>query len=320
MNDKLHLWLNSQRDCYTHNDNFGSNFEFHFKEIRKPNEPPKMINPKHCYNAETLNVTELPTGLLIAINPNKVTGQPLGSHLPYDRLKKDCIEKIESELSGIGIDLNVPLGAAQIIRFDNSFDLFTSSEYERYEPIIKTLAPHGLRQAKTALWENTFYYGSKTNKITVYNKQAESNLDMPCLRLEFRHLKYAPKGQKIYLSDITETRYYKHRKSDKERIYKCLFDFEPKILQAMPVACLFDAVVNSVRNDQAYKTTSLNTVIASAAQNGINLIDLFKLDRKNPYYKRFNSVIRDLTTYRLFESTEMIDRFNELKTLLRGAA
>lgn len=316
MNDKLRLRVTPIH--YDRNTKFGFPNWQRLTESFDKSETEQVIRQKWVCNTPVFQLTEHPTSLHIEFTPNKIMNQPFGVHLSYDRFK-ECIQIVESELVKYGIDLKEPLTVAQIRRFDNSYDLLTSMEFYHYEPLIKTLTPHGIRKGRGRQVYTSYYYGNGNNDLVIYNKQVESNLDMPCVRVEYRHKNYAPKGQKIFLSDITEARYYREYSNDNAELLKCFFGFEPTITRARNIESLVAMLEQGVQVNIALKTIGINTIWNEALLHGINLNSLLKKDKKNPYYYRYNTLLNRLYECRPFEPL-MIDRFNELKTLLRGAA
>jgi hypothetical protein len=320
MNDKIALQIPYYD--YRQNNQFDNNFGYTKTEFNQPNKELKVFEKWHC-NKGNFNADVNNKGLYLKFNPNKLHGFKYSTEpLPFAKIV-NSFDVIEEELHSVGIDTN--LKQAKFSRIDNSFDVITNSQYESYEPLIKTISKttKPFRRGRKRIEENTLYIGNKSNEFSIYDKTKEIEFNYGIIltenitRFEFRHLK--AKTMKLCLNQVNEEFYHKLRLKDKTVIQNYIFNKNPMVLQN-ELYELFATLYNS-----GYTKPQINNIIVQKQlqiwnNEGFCIEELLTTTTKNqPLYKR-GLQYKQMLNENITVAMELKQRYEELKQLFERVA
>lgn len=268
---------------------------------------------RYYNNSEFCNIDVNANGCRVVLNPNKIAKNEPANKLSFEKFC-ESVKKVEKYLNSVGIECKINDG--KFIRYDNSYDITPQKVYKEYEPVIKSLSPLGIRQAKTKIYENTLYFGNKTDVIVIYDKQVESGLKYPCIRFEIRHLK--AKNKNLFLKDINEKKYYSLRSEDKNKIQESIFKKIPEIINDEFSRFVYDLYTNK----DGLKTPEIAKRTLNYAMKKINGFDNDKLKRSlevsrsnDKIYQRNSRLFKSASKELCLSDTKLVNRYDEMKDM-----
>lgn len=326
MNDKIRI---STKDYVLHNNSKDYLVSDNIKDLKQLFESSPVIfseqqkqlllnnagGNKVYYNSENFNLTKFKSNdMIIEFNPNKILNKSIYDVEPlnYNQIK-DSFDIVETQLYGIGIETN--LAKQNIKSYHNSFDIRMIDEYHKYEPIIKlaTSEHKTIRQSNMQYIESSIYLGNKSQRVCIYDKTSESNLNDNVIRLEHRFDKI-PIEKRTTLRLLNDDKITAIRKKSKETVRKNFFLQLPKDVKTKDdilhiVVTLFD---EKYSNNEILKYIFATAISKELSKNQMNIKDLLKSSFENrTRYERIRRIESILDKYRILP-IDIRERYNEM--------
>lgn len=269
---------------------------------------------KEIYNFDFAQITINRRGLLLACNPNLISGYTYftDNYLTYNEFR-NSVNYVEQELNQRGLELKIRDG--KLRRYDFPFDITLNHHYKEYFPIISQLLPF-IRNNTTKTYENSIYYGNRTRQVIIYDKtkeQLEKHAEIipyNIARIEFRHLK--AKRLNLELSFINDRKYYELRSNSKTFIADKLFNRNTQQVQNDIMDLLFNAI-NSNETVNGACQQFFFSGYHYLRLNGFDVETPFRVPRSNSNYSYLYR-LKKLTQRDLAITTDYYkDLFIELK-------
>lgn len=263
-------------------------------------------------------------GAKIELNPNKMCDyKPDTSDLTSFKQIVNGVDETDERLFQAGFSLPNLKKCGRVYSYDNSFDLLPENPFKEYSSIFKIAGAMQTTNPKTRRRSDikgTLYFSTSSgnNVITVYDKQRESGLDYPCVRIECRHnhVKKVPFGK------LTERDYLNVRSKDKTQIAKMFFGSENPYFTSEFEKCVIEYVYEQTLRGSfgSNELKGLAKLILANFPLALEVLNAARLGFSESNKRKTRRILNGEKSYIGFESLEMQNRYNELLNLFRGAA
>lgn len=279
----------------------------------------QQLSNKVQYHSKNIDVFKDYRGLRIDYNPNKISERVPTENLSYSQFKEST-KIVENELREIGINTNIE--SARIYKYHSSFDVKPKHKYRYFLPTILTLKPQReIRKAEKRIIENTFYFQNKSEQITIYNKQLESNLPFHCIR--FEHRKNKIRNEKLHLNDVSEDYYYFAKYESKSRIEDCIFSYDTENKSKSISELLLSLILLNYKPNEIVKYIAAFAVNADLKEIELTINQLTKQiksrinnNERNPQYTTVSKIKQIIEDYKVLPY-DCIEPYRELKQLFQ---